>query len=194
LLGESVLAAVNAIRAGLAEHQLTWQLLVVSAGAFITLFAIWWLYFLEPVGHSLQRHRKLAFSWGYGHVFVFVALALIGAGLEVLVSLAAGGAQAESTEAVGPLAAGYALAGPVALALAGIWALTCLTRLAASDWLIMSAGLVAVLATPLIGGGWPDLAAVITASLVALVTAAVVGAVIYQRHRQAQQHPALQHD
>jgi low temperature requirement protein LtrA len=47
LLGESVLAATIGVRQALAEGGVSAGLLLVSAAALVTLFALWWLYFLE---------------------------------------------------------------------------------------------------------------------------------------------------
>ena len=88
------------------------ELIIVAASGLVLLFALWWLYFLQASGPELERHRSLAFLWGYGHYFVFASLAAVGAGIEVV------------TEAItheipaGPLLVAYSLALPVAIYLA----------------------------------------------------------------------------
>jgi low temperature requirement protein LtrA len=116
LLGESVLAATIGVRDSLAESGVSGSLLLVSASALVTLFALWWLYFLEPAGEGLAGNRSRSYLWGYGHYGVFAALAALGAGLEVAV--AAAGHHLE----VSPVALGYAVAVPVAIFLLLLWA------------------------------------------------------------------------
>jgi low temperature requirement protein LtrA len=116
LLGESVLAATVGVRDALAESGVSGALLLVSSAALVTLFALWWLYFLEPAGEGLAGQRGRSYLWGYGHYGVFAALAALGAGLEVAV------AAAGHHLAVAPVALAYAVALPVGLYLVLLWA------------------------------------------------------------------------
>ncbi len=129
LLGESVLAATVAF----AQAELTPSLAAVGLSGLVILFALWWIYFLQPVGDGLAARRDRSFWWGYGHYFLFAALASIGAGLEVAV-LAIGHAAVESDHAlaasaaaeeavVGSVAAALGIAVPVAIALVTMWGL-----------------------------------------------------------------------
>jgi low temperature requirement protein LtrA len=115
LLGESVLAATVGVREALAESGVSGGLLLVSAAALVTLFALWWLYFLESAGEGLAGHRGRSYLWGYGHYGVFAALAALGAGLEVAV--AAAGHHLD----VAPVALAYAVALPVGIYLLLLW-------------------------------------------------------------------------
>ena len=89
---------------------------IASAG-LVLLFALWWLYFLEPAAEGLSTKRGRSYYWGYGHYFVFASLAALGAGLEVAVQ--AGAAHADGNEA----GAEYAIAIPVAVFLVMLYVL-----------------------------------------------------------------------
>src|SRR6185503_7221761 len=73
-------------------------------------------YFDRPA-HDLLRTMRRAFVWGYGHYFVFTSAAAVGAGLGVAVDRVGGHA------AIGPVAAGMAVAIPVASFLSCLWVL-----------------------------------------------------------------------
>jgi low temperature requirement protein LtrA len=111
LLGESVLAVSVGI-ADVLESGLDGPLVLVAGSGLVLLFALWWLYELEPSADGLSTRRKRAFVWGYGHFGVFAALAALGAGLEVAVRHA-------GTHDI--LGAGYAVAVPTAAFLALLW-------------------------------------------------------------------------
>ncbi|WP_426515750.1 low temperature requirement protein A [Diaminobutyricibacter sp. McL0618] len=117
VLGESVAAATLGVQQGIDHSGLTVPLVTIAASSLILLFALWWLYFLEPAGAGLEAHRGLSFFWGYGHYFVFASLAALGAGLEVAVERGAG--RIETPDAV----VGYAVAIPVAVFLVMLWVL-----------------------------------------------------------------------
>jgi low temperature requirement protein LtrA len=117
VLGESVAAATTGVQRGLDHSGLTVPLVTIAASGLILLFALWWLYFLEPAGDGLEAHRRLSFFWGYGHYFVFASLAAVGAGLEVAVERGSGGI--ETPDAV----VEYAIAIPVAVFLVMLWVL-----------------------------------------------------------------------
>jgi low temperature requirement protein LtrA len=116
LLGESVLAATNAVQDAV-EHGVSGELITIALAGLAILFALWWIYFTEPAGEGLEARRDRSFIWGYGHYFVFAALAATGAGLEVAVASAGHHIEA-STRTV---AASVAL--PVAVVLVMLWAL-----------------------------------------------------------------------
>ena len=116
LLGESVLAASTGVQNALTKASITGSLVGVAAAALVLLFALWWLYFLEPAGEGLARHREGSYVWGYGHYGLFASLAALGGGLEVAV---------EQTARSGPISAtvtGYAVAIPTGLFLLLLWA------------------------------------------------------------------------
>ena len=59
-------------------------LVTISVAGLVVVFALWWLYFLEPAGEGLARNPDRAVLWGcFGQYGVFAALAGLGAGLEV---------------------------------------------------------------------------------------------------------------
>ena len=109
LLGESVAAATIAVQGVVEASGVSGDLITVALGGLVLLFALWWIYFLDPAGEALSRLRSQSFLWGYGHYLLFAAVAAIGAGLEVAVD--AGGHDSE----IPPMVAGYALAIPVAV-------------------------------------------------------------------------------
>ena len=109
VLGESVLAATNALLAAKTETGLSVDLTIVAIAGLVLLFACWWLYFLVSDAPRLDARRERAFVWGYGHFFVFAALAALGAGLEATI-------EATSHEvAASTLVIGYSVALPFAI-------------------------------------------------------------------------------
>jgi low temperature requirement protein LtrA len=166
LLGEGVLAAMNAVQNALTEG-LTPALVVIGLSGLVLLVGLWWTYFLEPAAEGLQRHREWSFFWGYGHYLLFAGLAAVGAALEVAV---------ESTVAhaeVPDLVVGYVLAVPVALVLTLLWVLhlPLAGRAEIPPWLLLpGAGLILLvpLAVDALG-----VAGVVVA--VTLVVAGIVG-------------------
>jgi low temperature requirement protein LtrA len=116
LLGESVLAASTGVQAASAAGAgVSGSFVTIATAGLILLFALWWLYFLEPAGEGLGRRRYRAFVWGYGHYGIFVALAAIGAGLEVAVEHT--GHHLDVSE----ITVGYAVAIPVSVFLVLLW-------------------------------------------------------------------------
>ena len=116
LLGESVLAATTAFRDVLADVELDVMLVATGLTALVILFALWWIYFEEPAAERLEANRRRAFTFAYGHFVVFAALALVGAGLEVVVNDVSGHAPLN-----GVIAAG-AVAWPTAIFVLSLWA------------------------------------------------------------------------
>jgi low temperature requirement protein LtrA len=117
LLGESVFAASTGVDRALAAGGVSAPLVAVAASALVLVFALWWLYFLQPSGDGLASHRERSYLWGYGHYGVFAALAAVGAGLEVAVE------HSGHHVAASPVAIGYGIAIPVAVFLILLWAL-----------------------------------------------------------------------
>jgi low temperature requirement protein LtrA len=162
LLGESVLAVSTGI-ADVLGSGLHGSLVVVAGFGLVLLFALWWLYELEPSADGLSTRRARSFLWGYGHYGVFAALAALGAGLEVAVR------QIGTHNAVGT---GYAVAVPASAFLVLLWVshapIVPRSRVRLST-LLGAAAL--VLLAPVAGAG----AGVGTiVALIALVTAAAV--------------------
>jgi low temperature requirement protein LtrA len=117
LFGESVFVASTGVERVLADGGVTAPLVWVALSALALVFALWWLYFLQPTGHGLAAHRERAYVWGYGSFGIFAALAAVGAGLEVAVE------QTGHHVAASPVAVAYAVAIPVAVFLVLLWAL-----------------------------------------------------------------------
>lgn len=116
VLGESVLSASMAIQAAVDASTVTPVLLSVIGGGIVVLFAMWWLYFDEPVHHVLVSSRA-AFIWGYGHLVVFASTAAVGAGLAVAADYATGRAHLSGGAALAVVAV------PLALYVASVWTL-----------------------------------------------------------------------
>ncbi|MEV0231235.1 low temperature requirement protein A [Nonomuraea sp. NPDC050786] len=154
VLGESILAATIAVQSGLARRLDAGPLLTVALSGMVIVFAMWWLYFSRPA-HLLLTSSRAAFRWGYGHYLIFTSAAAIGAGLAVSVDFATHEAH------IGPVAAGAAVAVPVAVFLASLWLVHLRPhrpgRLVDGSCL---AGVAAVLATPFTGLALPLIAVV----------------------------------
>jgi low temperature requirement protein LtrA len=117
LLGESVLAAANGVERAVAAGGFSVPLVATAAAALVLVFALWWLYFLQPTADGLVIHRERSYLWGYGHYGLVAALTAVGAGLELAVE------QAGRSLTASPVTVAYALAIPVTAFLVLTWAL-----------------------------------------------------------------------
>jgi low temperature requirement protein LtrA len=117
VLGESVSASAVGVQNALAQSGFSAARVWIAAAGLVLLFALWWLYFLEPAAEGLRSRRGRSFYWGYGHYVVFASLAALGAGLEVAVQEGAAHSAAANT------AVEYAIAVPVALFLLMLYVL-----------------------------------------------------------------------
>jgi low temperature requirement protein LtrA len=116
LLGESVLATSTGVAASLDAGGVSGALVTISAAGLVILFALWWIYFLEPTGHGLSSNRDKSYVWGYSHYAIFAALAALGAGLEVAVE------QTGHHLDVSAVTAAYGVSIPAGLFLLLFWA------------------------------------------------------------------------
>jgi low temperature requirement protein LtrA len=116
VLGESVLATTTAVQRAIESGRISASLVAVAVCGLVLLFALWWLYFLHPAGPGLTDRRARSYHWGYGHYGIFGALAAVGAGLEVAVE------QTGHQLRASPTAVSYAVAIPVGLFVALLWA------------------------------------------------------------------------
>ena len=66
LLGESVLAVSTGF-ADVVGAGLHGSLIVIAVSGLVLLFALWWLYEMEPSGDGLSDRRERSYLWGYGH-------------------------------------------------------------------------------------------------------------------------------
>jgi low temperature requirement protein LtrA len=115
LLGESVLAASTGVQSAIATANVGAELIGVAVASLVMLFALWWLYFLQPAGPGLAENRDRSYWWGYGHYGLFAALAALGAGLKVAVE------QTAHPSSVSPVVATYAVALPAATFTILLW-------------------------------------------------------------------------
>jgi low temperature requirement protein LtrA len=119
LLGEAMFAGSSKVETAIQHDGVSGTLVTIAVAGLIVIFALWWLYFLEPAGEGLARNRDRAYLWGcFGQYGVFAALAGLGAGLGVAIEQV--GHQTQSS----PTTAGYAVAVPVALFLVLLWAVS----------------------------------------------------------------------
>lgn len=173
VLGESVAAAAVGVQGALAEHGVSAALVAIAAAGLVLLFALWWLYFLEPAAEGLASRRARAFYWGYGHYGIFASLAALGAGLEVAVQRGSADATASDT------AVEYAIAVPVAVFLVLLYALHApLVPEVVIRPLKTAAAVLLVLALPL-ASGLIGLVGVVIG--IALVASALVAATLFDR-------------
>ncbi|TMR94531.1 low temperature requirement protein A [Nonomuraea basaltis] len=178
LLGESVLAASRGVEGALEAGEISGGFVVIAFSGLVLLFALWWLYFLVEAGEGLSDRRHRSYLWGYGHYGIFAALAALGAGLEVAVE------QSGHAVAASPLALGYAVAIPVGVYLALLWAVHALVVATPVFFPAVVLGCVIVilvlpLATPWIGVA--AVVAVIAAICVVLVAVTIWTAVVGAR-------------
>jgi low temperature requirement protein LtrA len=132
----------------------------------VLVFALWWIYFLQPAGEGLASHRDRSYLWGYGHFGIFAALAAVGAGLRIAVE------QTGRHVAASPVTLGYTVAIPVAVFLALLGALHApiVSRPMLRPAPIL-AGIAAVLLVPLAA---PEVSLAGVVAAIAVVCAAVV--------------------
>ncbi len=114
VLGESILAATVAVQSALASGEALAALAPIIIGGLLIVYAMWWIYFDRPV-HDLLTSLRRGIIWGYGHYLVFAAAAAEGAGLAVAVD------QATNHAKISAVAAGTAVAIPVAVYLLCLW-------------------------------------------------------------------------
>jgi low temperature requirement protein LtrA len=85
LLGEGVIAASLGFNRTVQAGGVDASHVTIATAGLVLVFAVWWIYFLEPCGKGLAANRDRSYLWGYGHYGVFAALAALGAGLELAV-------------------------------------------------------------------------------------------------------------
>lgn len=180
LLGESVLASSEGVDRAVGDKGLSGSLVTIAVAALVLLFALWWLYFYEPVGDGLAVHRERSYIWGYGHYGVFAALAALGAGLEVAVR------QTGEHDHVSAIVVAYSVALPVAVFLVLLWALSAVlvSHPAIHPGVLLSAAAV-VLLLPLATHGLGSAVSVATIAAVCALACGVtiaLGSAAEKRH------------
>ena len=159
VLGETLLAAVLAIRAAIAGGGLGIDLAVVAAAAVVTAFGLWWLYFTDDE-HLDSEANNRAFVWGYGHFLIFAAGASAGAGFAVQVDVLT--EHAHLTQATADLA----VAVPVAIYLFGLWLVRDRFCLRGPARPVLLVGGVLALAAPLVPHSMVALAGLVIACII----------------------------
>jgi low temperature requirement protein LtrA len=146
VLGESVLAVSLGLQAITAAGRFSPALVPILAGGLLVLFSMWWLYFDSPPDALLLTPNG-GFLYGYGHLVVLGSAAAVGAGIAVVADVATNHAH------IGRMAAGYAVAVPVAVFLVSLWLLHLLAGTEGRTRSWAPVAVVLVLLTPLTG--WP---------------------------------------
>jgi low temperature requirement protein LtrA len=165
VLGESVLAASLAFQDGLAEGA-AGGLLWLAAGGVVLVFAMWWIYFDRDAAPVLRTLRT-SMLWGYGHYVIFGSAAATGAGLAVAVDYHLHKAH------IGAVAAGFAIAVPVALYVLSVWVLHVRPHQRGPVVAVLPVGAVLVLLTPLLpAAAQVPVIALVLAAMVAVTVAA----------------------
>ncbi|GAA2482309.1 hypothetical protein GCM10009858_20150 [Terrabacter carboxydivorans] len=114
VLGEVILASVQAVQGALVRGAEP-GLLALVVGGLLIVFSMWWLYFKRDHAPLFEGEIASIFLTGYGHYLVFASVAATGAGLAAAVDQVQGEAHASAR------AIGLALAGAVAVY---VWCLT----------------------------------------------------------------------
>ncbi len=141
VLGESVLAATVAFQSALDAGDAGTALLSLAVAGLVIVFSMWWLYFDRSAG-DLLTSQQTAYVWGYGHYLIFSSAAAVGAGLAVSVD------HVRHAAHLSAVAAGYAVAAPVAVFLISVWALHVRPHLGGPVVRAFPAAVVLVLLTP----------------------------------------------
>jgi low temperature requirement protein LtrA len=120
VLGEVILASVQAVQGALVRGAEP-GLLALVVGGLLIVFSMWWLYFKRDHAPLFEGEIASIFLTGYGHYLVFASVAATGAGLAAAVDQVQGEAHATAR------AIGLALAGAVAVY---VWCLTAMHAMA----------------------------------------------------------------
>jgi low temperature requirement protein LtrA len=94
VLGETILAVAIGARDVIDAGVLNIGTVIICGTALTVAFGIWWLYFDTLGREALERHRRAAFIWGYGHALLYASIAAIGAGVQAQLDLAGSAASA----------------------------------------------------------------------------------------------------
>jgi low temperature requirement protein LtrA len=116
VLGEVILASVQAVQGALGQGRQPGLVLVI-VGGLLSVFSMWWLYFKRDHAVLFEGSTRITFAVGYGHYAIFASAAATGAALAAAVDLVQGEAHTTAR------AVGLAFAGAVA---AYVWALAVL--------------------------------------------------------------------
>ncbi|MEZ0491008.1 low temperature requirement protein A [Kineococcus sp. TBRC 1896] len=125
VLGESILASVNALVEAVHDSHDPGDLLVLAISSFVVAAGLWWVYFFG------EHHRRLdgvrsGIVYGYGHYFVFGAAGALSAGVEVVIDHRGGDGELSST------ATAAVITLPVTVFLVAVWCLVLRHELSAA--------------------------------------------------------------
>jgi low temperature requirement protein LtrA len=179
LLAGSVFAASDGVEAALEAGGVSTSLLVIGFAGLVLLFALWWIYFLEPAAAGLIRHRSRSYVWGYGHYGIFAALTALGAGLAVAVEQTA--LQVEITS----VAVAYVVAISVSVFLVLVAALNSLLgqhEVISPQGILVGAGIILLLPLAADNAGLAPVITMIAAICCLLIV--VMNVVSYRRPKQ----------
>ncbi|MCU1538012.1 MAG: Low temperature requirement protein [Humibacillus sp.] len=144
VLGEVILASVQAVQGALADGGGP-GLLALVVGGLLIVFSMWWLYFAHEHAELFTRSARWTFTVGYGHYLVFASAAATGAALAAAVDLVQ--AQADSST----LAVGLGVTGAVAVYLWCVTALDAVSGAPRSETVVGAVGGALVVAVALAG-------------------------------------------
>jgi low temperature requirement protein LtrA len=91
VLGEVILASVQAVQGALGQGRQPGLLLVIMGG-LLTVFSMWWLYFKRDHAVLFEGSPRVTFAVGYGHYVIFASVAATGAALAASVDVVQGDA------------------------------------------------------------------------------------------------------
>ncbi|GAA2410368.1 low temperature requirement protein A [Actinomadura vinacea] len=186
LFGESVLAVSKGVEGALEAAEIGSSLIIIAVSGLVMLFALWWLYFLAPVGDGLSDRRHRAYLWGYGHYGIFAALAALGAGLEAAVE------QTGHEPKASALAICYAVAIPAGMFIVLHWIVH--RPIVAEPVIrpaVMLGGVAAILLLPLMAPRTGEVAVVAAIAAVCVLMISVTIAPKPGRKSKAPRTPAL---
>jgi low temperature requirement protein LtrA len=168
VLGEVVLAAVQAVQGALDAGART-GLLTLVVGGLLLVFSMWWLYFKRDHSGLFEGSIGSIFLTGYGHYLVFASVAATGAGLAAAVDLV------QEEAHTSPRVVGLALAGAVAVY---VWCLTAMHSLAGAPAVERRVGVAVGLAALSVAAVAPPIG--ITVLALGVMLAAVVAHHVWQ--------------
>ncbi|HET7802527.1 MAG TPA: low temperature requirement protein A, partial [Humibacillus xanthopallidus] len=91
VLGEVILASVQAVQGALGQGRQPGLVLVILGG-LLTVFSMWWLYFKRDHAVLFEGSTRVTFAVGYGHYVIFASVAATGAALAAAVDVVQGDA------------------------------------------------------------------------------------------------------
>jgi len=109
VLGEAILGTTAAIQSSFGALGASGSLIMLTVGALLLVFGLWWSYFRIGAADGLRVSLRTTFGWAYGHYLVFGSVAALGAGIEVAIETE------EGSSSVSELVAALSVAIPLAV-------------------------------------------------------------------------------